>query len=165
MSERINQTIEIVLRFLITKNSNIDVFKTLSTLQINLNNSSTSTTKKSATELMYGTKIKDVIACLTKHDEISNNSKNMNVFANTRLEFAKKIEETTFFANVKVKIYYDIKHKSFLLNSKNYVYIRLHHEYKLPDEINKKLKNQRCESFEMIKRVERLIYEMKLSIR
>ena len=41
----------------------------------------------------------------------------------------------------------------------------MHHKYKLFDEINKKLKNQRCESFEMIKCVERLIYELKLSFR
>ena len=109
--------------------------------------------------------MKNVIACLTKFGEISNNSKNMNVFANTRLKFTKEVEKTTFFANVKVKIYYDIKHKPFLLNSKNHVYIRLHYEYKLLDKINRKLKNQQCESFEMIKRVKRLTYEMKLSIR
>ena len=109
--------------------------------------------------------MKNVIACLTKFDETPNNSKNMNVFANTRLKFAKKIEKTTFFANIKVKIYYDVKHKSLLLNSKNKIYIQLHHEYKLLDEINRKLKNQRCESFEMIKRVEQFVYELKLSFR
>ena len=109
--------------------------------------------------------MKNVIACLIKLDETSNNSNDMNVFADTKLEFAKEIEKTTFFANVKVKIYYDIKHKSLLLNSKNRIYIRLHHEYKLLDKINRKLKNQRCELFEMIKCVEQFVYKLKLLFR
>ena len=115
---------------------------------------------------MYKFKIRDVVFCLTiKSDQDLNNSESVNIFKNTKLEFIKKAKKPTFFVNVKVKIYYDIKHKSLLLKSKNEIYICLHHEYKLFDQINKKLRNQRCNSFKVIKRVKRLVYELKLLIR
>ena len=115
---------------------------------------------------MYEVKIRDVVFCFaTRSSQILNNLKEINIFKNTKLKFAKEIEKITSFVNVKVKIYYDVRHKSFLLKSENEAYIYLHHGYKLFDQINKKLKNQRCNLFKIIKRMKRLVYELKLSTR
>ena len=164
--ERTNQIVEIVLRFLFIENSNIEIIKILSTLQISLNNSSTFTTERSITEFMYEVKIRDVVFFFAiRFDQIVNDSKEMNIFKNTRIEFAKEAKKITFFVNVKIKVYYDFRRKSLLLNSKNETYIQLHHDYKLFDQISKKLKNQRCELFKIIRRVKRLAYKLQLSFR
>ena len=154
------------MRFLFTKNFDIEISKTLLILQISLNNSSIFITRKLTTKFIYETKIRNVVFCLTvKFDQDLNNSKKINIFKDTRLEFIKKTKKATFFVNVKVKIYYDVRHKSLLLKFEDETYIRLHHDYKLFNQINKKLKNQRCESFKIIKRVKRLAYELQLSLR
>lgn len=110
---------------------------------------------------MYESKIRDVIACMT-FDQTFENSKEKNIFEKIKLKFAQKTIEAISFVNAKVKIYYDIKHKSLLLNSKNETFIRFHHEYKLSKQINKKLKNQKCDPFKVLRRVKKLAYEMNL---
>ena len=43
-------------------------------------------------------------------------------------------------------------------------FLKLHKGYKVPSQENRKLSNQRCGSFLMKKRVERLSYELNLSL-
>ena len=107
--------------------------------------------------------MKNVIVCFAIGQTLDNSKK--NIFEKIKLKFVRETIEMTFFVNVKAKIYYDIKHKSLLLNSKNQTFIRFYHEYKFSNQINKKLKSQKCDSFKMIKRVKRFVYEMNLSCR
>ena len=172
LSERINQIVEIALRFMIIENSDLNVFKTLSTLQISLNNVTTISIEFSLNEFMYDFKIKNVLTTLfnNKHDITAISTSNMNVnkikkVAERRFMYVKKIVDVTIFVNAKTKIYYDKKHQSLLLRSSDEVYIRFHHEYKLSNVMNKKLKNQRIDSFLMKRRVGRLIYELNLSFK
>ena len=85
-----------------------------------------------------------------------------NIF-NQRLKYQQKTADVTAFANVKIKIYYDVKHQFILFRSDDRVYLRLHQNYKLSDNHNRKMFNQRCEFFTVKRRAERLIYELNLS--
>ena len=44
------------------------------------------------------------------------------------------------------------------------MYLRLHYNYKLLDRFNRKMFNQRCESFIVKQRVKRLTYELNLLV-
>ena len=150
---------KIALRFLIINYSNIDHVKTLLFLQIMLNNSINVIIDLSFNEIIYDFKIRDAFI------EIVNSEISVNLnFAALRLKYKKKVVDVIAFVNAKVKIYYDARHTFLLLNVENYVYLRLYHEYHLPNRSNKKLFQQRCESFLMKKRVKRLAYELDLSL-
>lgn len=166
LSERTNQTVEIALRFLIAQNPEIEISKALPALQASLNNSTTSTTGKSPTELMYGCKVRDAISAMSSvsNDQPSENPEE-DVFKDTRLEFAKEAADATAFANAKAKIYYDSRHKPLLLKPGDEAYIRLHKGYNLPGKVSKKLGNQRCGPFPVVRRVGRLAYELKIPAR
>lgn len=167
LSKRINQTIEIILRFIIIENSNFDVVKTLSTLQFSLNNVNTTSTEYSSNELMYDFKIRGVLTTLSfnARDMIATSDMKSNVVKKTekRFIYVKKVANVIAFVNAKAKTYYDKKHQSLLLQSNEKAYIKLHHEYKLLDVLNKKLNNQRADSFLMKRRIRRLTYELNLS--
>lgn len=49
-----------------------------------------------------------------------------------------------------------------LLKPGDEVYVRLHKGYKLPGKVSKKLGNQRCGPFPVVRRVGLLAYELKL---
>lgn len=74
----------------------------------------------------------------------------------------KKIVDVTIFVNAKTKIHCDKKHQSLLLQSRNKAYIQFHHDYKLSNMLNKKLKNQRIDSFLIKQRIDQLTYELNL---
>ena len=59
---------------------------------------------------------------------------------------------------------YDNKHTRIDLKKDSYVYLRFHHDYIISDIINKKLFNQRVEPFKILKKIENLIYHLKLSL-
>ena len=157
-SERTNQTVKIVLRFFITMFSNVKWSIFLSTLQAQLNNSFNTATKLAPNEIVYEFKTKELIAAVdAKVDNIPDN------ILNRRLKYQRETADATVFAQAKAKIYYDVKHQPILFHSENKVYLRLYHEYQLPDRFNRKMFNQRCESFTVKRRVGRLAYELKLS--
>ena len=58
---------------------------------------------------------------------------------------------------------YDNKHIRIDLKKNSYVYLRFHHDYIISNIINKKLFNQRVESFKILKKIENLTYHLKLS--
>ena len=62
-----------------------------------------------------------------------------------------------------VKTIYDNKHIRIDLKKSSYVYLRFYHDYIISDMINKKLFNQRVESFKILKKIENLTYHLKLS--
>ena len=61
-----------------------------------------------------------------------------------------------------IKIYYDVKHISLFFKSDDKVYFRLHKSYNLANKYNKKLFSQKCKSFIFKKRINRLVYQLKL---
>lgn len=152
--KRINQTIEIIFRFIIIENSNFNVVKILSTLQISLNNVFTTLIKYSSNELMYKFKMKNVLTILFVNACDMNAKSNMKFhtteqFVKRRFMYIKKATNVTTFANAKSKAYYDKNHQSLLLQFEDEVYIKLHYEYKLLNILNKKLNNQQTNPFLM----------------
>ena len=63
-----------------------------------------------------------------------------------------------------MKIKYNFKHKLILLRSKDKAYLKLHKDYSIQEQ-HKKLNNQKCESFLMKRRVDRLAYELNISFK
>ena len=155
--ERINQMIEIALRYLITIYSNMNWFVFLSVLQTQLNNSFNVAIDLSLNEVIYDFKVRDALIVI----DASQVSK--NIFSQ-RLKYQQKTADVIVFVNAKTKIYYDVRHQSIFFRSDDRVYLRLHQNYKLSDSHNRKMFNQRCELFIVKRRAERLAYELNLSI-
>lgn len=77
--------------------------------------------------------------------------------------FRQKIINVIIFVNVKMKFQYDNKHIIFLLKSSDKVFLKFHVDYILFGKHNKKFFQQRCESFIIKRRIDRLTYELNLS--
>ena len=67
------------------------------------------------------------------------------------------------FASVRMKKYYDVKHTSMFFRVGEHVHLRLHRGYQMTEVQSRKLGQQFAESFEVIERIERLAYRLKLS--
>ena len=126
-------------------------------MQTQLNNSLNVNIELTSNEINYEFKIKEVIFLLNNQQSMTNN------LIDRRLKHRTKIAETTMFVIIKVKIYYDARHTSLLIQLDDKAYLRLHHKYQLFEKSNRKLSLQRCESFFIKRRVDRLTYELKLS--
>ena len=159
LSERFNQTVKIVLRYLIAKNSNIDWIENLSTLQTQLNNASNAITDRLFNEMMYEFKLRDVLIALTrkfiKIDDVDFE----------RFRHQRETIDVILYVMTKIKIMYDARHILLLLKSNDKVFLRLHKKYTLLNKFNIKLFNQRVDSFLIKRRIERLIYELNFSFR
>ena len=150
---------KIVFRFFIIMFLNMKWFIFLSILQIQFNNFFNIVTKLTLNEIVYKFKIKKLIIVVdVKVDNIFN-----NIF-DRQLKFQREIVDIIVFTQVKIKIYYDVKHQFIFFHFENKVYFRFYHEYQFFDRFNWKMFNQRCELFIVKRRVEKLIYKLKLSI-
>ena len=107
--------------------------------------------------MIYDFKIRNALFSITKVNIV--NAQNLSI---QRLKYQRETTDATVFATTKIKIYYDVRHTSILFKKKKYVYLRLNKEYKLSRKFNSKLSQQRCEFFKILKRVERLVYKLKL---
>ena len=153
--EKSNQTMKIAIRFLTSNNSDVDIVAVLLTIQFQFNNSLNAATDLAFNEIIYEFKIRDTISALNREQTT------IESVSNKRQKYQTKVNDAIAFANAKMKVYYDFKHKSLLLKFENKVYFRLNKEYKF-SEHHKKLSQQRCKSFLIKRRVERLIYELNL---
>ena len=153
-SKRTNQIIEIIIRFIITNYSNINFVLILSSLQTTLNNFVNVTIDLALNEIIYDFKIRKTLTTLFVDQVVD--------LSTQRLKYRQKAVDAIAFANVKVKVYYDARHTPLLLKVEDYAYLRLHHEYRLFSKLERKISQQRCESFLIKRRVKRLIYELKL---
>ncbi len=153
-SERINQTIEIALRYFLTSNSDLSWHEILSSLQQTFMNTKTFT-EHSSNEILYEMNTRSQLILLNEDDVVMNNL--------TRDIIRKDVVNVIDFANVKAKIIYDVKHKSFAFNTDDKVYLRLHREYSLSKKKNSKLSNQRSESYIILRKVNNLTYELNIS--
>ena len=157
-SKRINQIIEITLRFHFTTFSNVDWKQIFSYLQIESNNVKHFFIDFASNELIYDFKINDVT---NMFNDLS--SKNYN-----RLKFIKReeIESIMTFVNVISKTRYDLHHKIInnVIEIDFMIYLRFHQNYIISNLFNKKLFNQRVKSFKMLKTIDKVkqIYRLKL---
>ena len=132
-----------------------------------MNNFSNATTDLTSNEIVYEFKMKNKLTTLstTIDGKLMQNKQLKKNLNKIRLQFRQKISNAVFFDNVKAKLMYDKRHKPFFLKKGDKTYLRLHKEYKLSDEFNKKLFNQRCDLFLIKRRISRFAYELKLSFK
>jgi hypothetical protein len=140
----------------------------LSMIQANLNNASNAITDLASNEINYEFKVKDILRAL--YEQLKNTSMNETQFKltneklnETRLRFRQKTADAVSFVNAKFKIMYNKRHKSLMLKVEDKAFLKLHKEYALSEKFNVKLFNQRCESFLIKRKIERLVYELELS--
>jgi hypothetical protein len=165
-SERTNQIVEIVLRFFITKNSDSDWVSAALIIQVNLNNSFNVFTELFSNELMYEFKIRDILFTLVFFENFTKSAslkfKILQKLQKIRLKNRQETVNAVSFANVRVKILHDKRHKFLFLKSEEKAFLRLHKRYNLSEIINKKLSQQKCNSFTIKRRVSRFVYELDL---
>ena len=157
-SERTNQIVKIALRYFIIQHSDILYVRVLPFIQAQFNNSSNVVIELFSNEINYDFKMRDALVDFSKI-----NTTNLKNRTTQRLEYRQETQNVNDFVVAKFKIYYDVRHMFLLLNSKEYVYFRLNQNYQLSDKSNRKFSQQRCELFKIIRRVERLAYELELS--
>ena len=83
-------------------------------------------------------------------------------YSRFRLIKRKSIEKTIIFVNVMRKLRYDATYINLKLTIDNYAYLYLYNNYTIPNLINKKLYQQRVNSFKILKKIDTLIYRLKL---
>lgn len=165
--ERTNQTVKIALRFFITKNSSVDWVTALLMIQVNMNNFLNAIIGLTSNELMYGFKVRDRLTVVSKKidGKIMSNKEVKKSLDATRLRMRQEAADVVAFDNVKFKLVHDKRYKLLLMKEGDKAYLKLHKGYKLLDNQNKKLFNQRCGPFLVKRRVGRLAYELEFSPR
>ena len=153
-SERINQFVEIVLRFHITAHLDDEWIDVLSFIQIDNNNVVHVITEYVPNELVYEFKINDTLNMLT---DLS--LENYNQLRQIKRE---NVETAMTFANVLSKVRYDAVHKTLKLKIDDKMYLRLHHDYIISDLFNHKLSEQRVELFPITEKIDNLAFRLQL---
>jgi hypothetical protein len=154
-SERINQIIEIALRYLLISNSNLSWHETLSTMQQTFMNTITFI-EYSLNQTLYQMNIRSLITLLV--EDFRKNQQQL------REIIRKNVVDVINFVNARVKIVYDDKHKSFAFNIEDKIYLWLHNEYFLLEKENLKLSNQRFDSYTVKRKINNVVYELNLSL-
>ncbi len=155
-SERINQTVEIALRYLLTSSSNLSWHKTLSSLQQKFMNTKTFT-EHSSNEILYEMNTRSQLSLLNKDETIIDSEIIREIIR-------KDVADVIDFVNARSKIIFDRKHQALIFNSNDKVYLRLHHEYFLLEKENLKLSSQRFDSYVIKRKIENAVYELNLSL-
>ncbi len=154
-SEHSNQTVKITLWFLLFSINESLWSSLLISLQANFNNFMFVNTDKSFNEIVYDFKTINISSLINSEDCFNYTVKqSINVF---------EAADAITFAKIKMKAWYDYNHKSMILWIKDYAFLWLHHNYHLSDHSFKKLSQQYCNSFLIIKWVKKLAYELELS--
>ena len=156
--ERINQTVEIAIRYLVK--TNIDVISSLFSLQTQFNNFSNSIIDQFSNDIIYEFKIRETLTLNLS----TTNSSTTDSFSKLRMKNRQKAVDAISFVNAHMKIRYDSRHKSLFFRSSDKIFLRLHRDYEI-NEQHKKLDNQRCESFLIKRCVDRLTYELNIFFR
>ena len=93
-----------------------------------------------------------------------NSSKDLSTKNYDRLRQIKRdsTKKIIVFVNVMHKLRYDFIHKNIKLTINDYVFLRLHVDYIIFELSNKKLSQQRVDSFKILKKSDILIYRLKL---
>ena len=80
-----------------------------------------------------------------------------------RVMLKKKTENVITHAQIMFKIRYDFKHKSIDLKTDQKIYIKFHRNYFQLGLKNRKYSKQRLKSVSILKKINRLIYKLKIS--
>ena len=153
-SERINQFVEIVLRFHIIAHLDDEWIDVLSFIQIDNNNVVHVITEYVSNELVYEFKINDILSMLA---DLS--SENYNQLRQIKRE---NVEVVMTFANALSKARYDAIHKTLEFKIDDKMYLRLHHGYIILDLFNHKLSKQRVEFFSIIEKIDNFAFRLQL---
>ena len=154
--ERINQTIEIALRFLLSSIEDSLWPSLLLTLQAAFNNSET-TIEHSSNEVIYEFRTTEISNLIQPQ-----RNSNLN-FVVKRFIYRSKAIDVISFAVSKAKAWYDKRHKPMILEKDSFAFLRLHQRYHLSSHPSRKLSQQYCEPFRVQQRVGKLAYKLKLS--
>ena len=147
MFKRMNQMIEIIIRFFVTTNSDEDWIIVLFYLQDTTNNFKNQLTKVALNEILYDQTVKDTVDLLHTLDLSFKN------YMWLRQMKRDEVDSIMIFANVVMKVRYDKSHKLITIKLDNNVYLWLHHEYEISDVENRKLTLQRVKSFKVLKMI------------
>ena len=152
-SERTNQTVEIALRYCLSKPDSNWV-ESLPFISATMNNSINFSTGFAPNELLYGFKVNDNLGLL----------EDLPAEDYDRLRTIKRdaADEAIAFANAMSKTRYDKKHTALYLKEGSYAYLKLHHGYKIPGLTNRKLSQQRAGPFKVLEKVGNLAYRLQL---
>jgi hypothetical protein len=154
--ERTNQTIEIVIRFTLMKDQKTNFIKIISFIQSFMNNSSNTFTKLSFNEILYDFKV-------AKSLNLLNDCNSFTKLKEKRKMFRSEVEQAIIFANASMKIRHDRKKKSLNLKLDDLIYVKFHKDYTQSDLINRKFSKQRLRSVKILKKIEKLVYRLKIS--
>ena len=152
-NERINQIVEIVLRYALIINLDLDWMIFLSILRTRLNDLFNASIDFFFNEIIMKFKTRDSLALL-KHDELLKNwlkRKTINV---------TKTKVVIILINLTIKIVYDKHHKFLKLKIDDQVFLRLHKRYFLSFVKSSKLSIQRIESFKILEKKSNLTYKL-----
>ena len=151
-SERINQTVEVALRYYLQTLDKPELWpQVLSTLQTDLNNTLSAFTEKMSNEIIYSF--------------TSNQSADLLLIKSVSLTTRVEAKNVIFLAMMMSKNSYDRKHQIKFFYSEDYILLQLHCRYSIfsVKKKGKKLSEQYMRSFKVLKRVERLVYRLNIS--
>ena len=150
-SERINQIVEIALRFYMNKMiTSANWFKMLKFIQRLLNNVIFVIIDKTSNEIdfdFFSLQIVDLNKFFTENFFVVVVSTIDRIVETQQIRV--EIANAIMFAQMNVKHYYDRKHQSLFIKKNEYALIRLHHEYQISinNIFDKKYKQQYVDSF------------------
>lgn len=153
-SERTDRTVEIALRYFLTRHPDMEWIDALPFIQFFLNNSINATTGISPNEFVTGMRPRDsldLVADVRKKD-----------FEELRLQYRDCAAESLAFANAKMKYQYDRKHKPLNLKVGDWVELNLHGGYKTAGHLNRKFDLQRDGPFQVLEKVSKNAYKLDL---
>ena len=130
-----------------------------------MNNNQNVIIDKSFNEVILSFKSREVMISINIDKMFTVVSNSKSIFEENRFVYRKKVVDVIFFVVAKIKIVYDNRHQFLRFRFDEKTYLRLHHEYSLSFKFNRKLFNQRIDSFRIKKKMKRLVYELKLSFK
>ena len=158
LSKRINQIVEIALRFLISTLKYSDLwFEVLSHVQRDFNNSIS--IDSSSNEIVYDFTSVQTID-LIKSIDVSISEFTLK---KRRLITRQNVSDVIVFDQMNAKFHYDRKHESMFMKQEDVALIKLHKSYNISSAISKKYDQQFVESFSIIEKIDRLTYRLNIS--
>ena len=163
--ERINQTLKIALRFvMIMLNNSIDWSDIIFRIQRIFNNFIINI-DKTFNETFYdftSTHSNDLLLKSLANVVLILSS---TVYCSTQRIVRFEIVDVIAFAQMHVKYYYVKDHASIFMKTNEWTFFRLHKDYKISitTRLNKKYTQQYVDSFQIIERIERLVYRLIIS--
>ena len=164
-SEQINQIVKIAFKYFFIKNDIVNFITLFSSIQIVINNSKNASTNILSNKILYEFKILKIINLLNNDvvkTKIENDISKIIVEKKTR-HVKKKTKNIIIYAQIMFKIRYNFKYKFIDLKADQKIYIKFHRKYFQFDLKNRKYSKQRLKSVNILKKINRLIYKLKIS--